>query len=140
MALYREVSGYAGCPFASSQRRRRNVAVIEDVRYPGIASLYLAIEDGIPIESHVLKEGLDFVATHKRKGHAVLIARGAGQSRSLTFGIAALIEEERLTLMDALRTIVSNYPDAEPHQALWESLCRHYGEEIPYFDMLKALS
>jgi protein-tyrosine phosphatase len=107
---------------------------------PGIASLHLAIEDGVPLASLVLKEGLDFVARHKREGRTVLIACGAGQSRSVAFGIAALIEEERLTLMDALRTIVSNYPDAEPHQALWESLCRHYGEEIPYFDMLKALS
>ena len=112
---------------------------VEDVRYPGIASLYLAIEDGIPLASHVLKEGVDFVARHKRDGRAVLIACGAGQSRSVTFGIAALKEEEGLTLMDALRVIASKYPDAEPHKELWESLCRHYGEEIPYLDMLKAL-
>ena len=112
---------------------------VEEVQYPGIASLHLAIEDGIPLASHVLREGLDFVARHKKEGRTVLIACGAGQSRSVTFGIAALKEEEGLTLIDALRAIVSKHPDAEPHKELWESLCRHYGEEISYFEMLKAL-
>src|SRR5262245_35643436 len=106
---------------------------VEDVHYPSIASLYLAIEDGVPLASHILQEGLAFIAQHKSEGRAVLIACGAGQSRSVTFGIAALKEEEGLTLMDALRAVAINYPDAEPHKVLWESLCRHYGEEIPYF-------
>jgi protein-tyrosine phosphatase len=111
----------------------------EDVSQPGIISLYLGVEDGVPLASDLLKEGLDFVAQQKRAGRAVLIACGAGQSRSAVFGIAALKEDEGLTLMEALRTVVNAHPDAEPHKALWESLCRHYGEEIPYFDMLKAL-
>ena len=115
------------------------LVLAEPVSHPGIVSLYLAVEDGVSLASHVLEAGLDFVSRQKREGRAVLIACGAGQSRSVTFGIAALKEEEGLKLMDALRAVASNYPDAEPHEALWESLCRHYGEAIPYFDMLKAL-
>ncbi len=57
----------------------------------------------------------------------------------MVFGIAALKREEGLSLMDGLSALCKQHPDAEPHMALWESLCQHQAEDIPYFTILKTL-
>ena len=113
--------------------------LVEPVDHPGIASLYLEVEDGVPLAGDVLERGLDFVSEQKKLGRSILIACGAGQSRLVVFGTAALKQEEGLSVLDAFRAICNQHPDAEPHKVLWESLCQHYGEDIPYFTMLKSL-
>jgi protein-tyrosine phosphatase len=75
---------------------------------------------------------VDFVRAEKRHGHIVLIACGAGISRSATFAVAALKEEEGLSLLDAYRVVKSGHPGAMPHFALWESLCGYYQEDVPF--------
>ncbi|MDF0643984.1 MAG: dual specificity protein phosphatase family protein [Nitrospira sp.] len=111
----------------------------EPMDYPGIASLYLKFEDGCPLGGDLLTRGLEFVSRQKQAGRSVLIACGAGQSRSVVFAIAALKQEEGLSIIDAFRTISDQHPEAQPHMVLWESLCKHYGEDVSYFTMLKAL-
>jgi hypothetical protein len=111
----------------------------EPVDHPGIVSLYLNVDDGVPLAGDALKRGINSVLEQKQAGRSTLIACGAGQSRSVVFGIAALKEGEGLSLMDALYAIRSQHSDAEPHRVLRESLWRHYGENVPYFDMLNVL-
>lgn len=98
----------------------------EAVRQPGIESLYLPVEDGVPVPVDVLKQGIRFVRDQKAQGRTVLVACGAGISRSTTFALAALSEDEHLSLLDAFREIHRKHPEALPAPALWDSLFDYY--------------
>jgi hypothetical protein len=63
-------------------------------------------------------------------GKTVLVACGAGISRSTSFAIAALKEAESLPLLAAAREVRKLHPDGLPHMALWSSLCLHYQEPM----------
>ena len=104
----------------------------DPVEQPGITSLYLPVDDGVPLPGDLLRQGVDFVKAEKRRGHTVLIACGAGISRSVAFTVAVLKEEEGLGLLDAFRAVKQQHPVAMPHFALWESLCGYYQEDIPF--------
>ena len=111
----------------------------EAVTYPNITSLYLPVEDGVPLSSHLLREGVDFVSSAKHRGETVLIACGAGISRSAAFAVAVLKEVEGLSLLEAVQTVGKHHPESSPHPALWESLCAYYDEEVSIHSMLNAL-
>jgi len=108
----------------------------DSLKHAGIPSLYLPVEDGVPLPADVLRMGVEFVRLEKALGRKVLIACAAGISRSSAFAIAALKEEERLPLLDAFRQVRTMHPDALPHPAIWQSLCDYYAEEAPYADLL----
>jgi hypothetical protein len=108
----------------------------DHVPQPGIASLYLAVEDGQPISVEHLRRGIIFLREYKADGQNLLVACGAGISRSTSFALAVLKEEENLSLLDAYRTVLKVHPAALPHYALWDSLCAYYNEQIPYIQML----
>lgn len=112
----------------------------EAVAYSEIQSLYLPVEDGLPLEDHHFQRGVDFVLNQKRLGLKVLVACGAGMSRSAAFAVAALKEDEKLGLLDALRVVKRCHPDTMVHPALWESLCAYYKEDIPFLDALHSMS
>ena len=78
---------------------------------------------------------LYFVITEKQQNRNVLIACGAGISRSAAFAVAALKEVEQLSLLDAFRVVRQHHPQALPHPAIWESLCTYYQEVVPFRDM-----
>jgi protein-tyrosine phosphatase len=92
----------------------------ELVEHPGITSLYVPIDDGVPLDPKLLRKGVDFVRTKKELNHTILIACGAGVSRSAVFAIAALKECEGLPLLDATRTVKQCHPEAMPHFVLWD--------------------
>jgi hypothetical protein len=107
----------------------------ELVRQPGIETLFLPVEDGERLPVQLLEQGVSFVRGHKALERNVLIACGAGISRSVTFGIAVLKEEEGLSLPDAFHAIYAHHGEAMPHFALWNSLCQYYGETMSYVDL-----
>ncbi len=107
----------------------------DSIQHAGIPSLYLPVEDGAPLPFDVLRTGVEFVRLEKALGRKVLIACVAGISRSATFAIAALKEEERLFLLDAFREVHAMHPDALPHPALWASLCEYYREDVLYANL-----
>ena len=104
----------------------------ELVEQPNITTLYVPVEDGEPIPLDLLVQGIEFVRSQKSLGKIVLVACGAGISRSSSFALAALKEEENLGLMEALRKVIAYHFDAQPHKALWDSLCGYYNEVIDY--------
>jgi hypothetical protein len=110
----------------------------ELVRQPEIICLYLAVEDGISLPPEMLKTGIEFIKSNQSEGRRVLVACGAGISRSAAFAIAALKEIEQLTLIEAYTEIKLSHPETLPHPAIWQSLCGYYLEEVPYSDMLRA--
>lgn len=107
---------------------------------PGLAVCSLPIEDGEALDPAVLRAGVDFVLTQRRAGRHVLVACGAGISRSTTFTIAALKEAEGLSLLDAMRVVRRAHPDGLPHPALWASLCDAYGEPVDYLALVRTNS
>jgi protein-tyrosine phosphatase len=107
----------------------------EHVPQPGIFSLYVAVEDGQPLDGEKLRRGVAFVREHKTAGKKVLVACGAGISRSVTFSIAALKEEEGLGLVEAYAQIIEVHPGAMPHPLLWDSMCAYYHDGIPYVEL-----
>lgn len=111
----------------------------EPVTYPTIATLYLPVEDGVPLPQHFLRKGVDFILTAKRQEQKVLVACGAGISRSVAFAVAALKEAEGLSLLEALRLVHTHHAEALPHPALWKSLCDYYQEDVPLHEMLGTL-
>ena len=102
------------------------------IEQPGIEVLYLDVEDGEPLPAEKLHQGVSFVRDQLAAGRRVLIACGAGISRSVTFAIAVLHEEEGISLLDAYHDIYSIHPDALPHYELWYSLCEYYHEDVPF--------
>jgi protein-tyrosine phosphatase len=102
------------------------------VEQPGIEVLYLDVEDGEPLPAEKLCQGVTFVRDQLAAGRRVLIACGAGISRSVTFATAVLHEEGGISLLDAFHDIHSIHPDALPHYKLWHSLCEYYHENAPF--------
>jgi len=102
--------------------KSRNITAMlllaELVEHDGIASYYLEVEDGEPLPADKLQIGLEFVKEQKQQGKNVLVACGAGISRSATYAIAALKEIEGLSLLEAFREVKQTHPDAMPH---WRS-------------------
>lgn len=107
------------------------------VEQPGITSLYLPVEDFAPLKVEMLKGGVAFIREQKRLGNRILVACGAGINRSSTFCTAALKEEEGLSLLDAFKEVKKRHPESMPHEPVWESLCKYYGETIPYLDVMR---
>ena len=116
--------------FLAARKIGAVLQLAEAIEYPDIKSLYLPVEDGLPLESRHLRQGIDFVLGQKGFGRNVLVACGAGMSRSAAFAVAALKEDEGLGLLDALRAVKSHHPDTMIHPALWESLCAFCQENV----------
>jgi protein-tyrosine phosphatase len=76
----------------------------------------------------LLRHGADFVVAHREAGQTVMVACGAGTSRSTSFAIAALKEAESYTQREAAHVVRRAHPGGMPHVALWESLCAYYAE------------
>ena len=114
------------------------VQIAESVPHPGIVSLYLPFEDGKPLPSGVLARAMAFVQEQQSDVGVMLIACGAGISRSVTLAVAAIKEIEGGTLLEAFGKVRQAHPDALPHPALWQSLCDYYGEAVPYLTMFRC--
>ena len=98
--------------------------------HAGIESLYIAVEDGLPLPAAQLQQGLTFARAQKAAGHKLVIGCGAGISRSVTFTMAVMHEEEGIGLLDAYEQIVAIHPDAMPHFELLKSLGKYYNDPI----------
>jgi protein-tyrosine phosphatase len=123
----------------TSYRVGAMVQLAEHAPHPQIPSLYLPVEDGVPLPGDVLRQGVAFARAAQQQEQKVLIACGAGISRSATFVIATLKEVEHLSLLEAIRDVRQRHPSALPHPALWESLCRYYNEAMPFLTMMRLL-
>lgn len=108
------------------------------VEPPGVVTLHLPIEDGEPIDGEELRRGVAFVLAQREAGRQVLVACGAGISRSTAFAIAALKEAEGLPLLVAAQEVRRAHPNGLPHMALWSSLCMHYQEPDDYLALIRA--
>jgi protein-tyrosine phosphatase len=109
----------------------------EHIQHPQIATLYLPVEDGVPLAGDLLQRGVAFIQVAHQQGQNVLVACGAGISRSAAFATAALKEVEGISLLEAITIVRNRHPDGLPHPALWDSLCGYYGEPVPYLTVIR---
>lgn len=109
-----------------------------DLEIGNKTTLFLDIEDGKPLKEGDVITGTEFLLREYYKGRKILIACGAGISRSATFCILLLREVENLSLIEAYRSIKSVYPKALPHPELWESVCGFYDELFDYPALLRG--
>jgi hypothetical protein len=109
------------------------------VQQANIETLFVPVEDGVSLYHPRIKKGLSFIREQKALGKTVLIACGAGQSRSVTFAIAALMEEEGRELFDAYREIYMRHRAALPHHELILSLSAYYGKPMELLEVWENL-
>ncbi len=105
------------------------------VPQPDIESRFLNVADGEPLPTILLERGLSFLREQKAQNKTILVACGAGISRSSTFALAFLMEVENLTLLESYGEIYKNHPNAEPHPALIKSLYAYLGQEVELMDV-----
>jgi protein-tyrosine phosphatase len=103
--------------------------------HAAIETMFLPMQDGVPVSEAMLARGVDFIRKQHTAGHIVLVACSAGISRSVSLATAALKEEENLSLLDALHAVREQHPRAMPDHVHWEALCRYYGEDISFWDI-----
>lgn len=126
-------------PLLHAHRINAMLQLAEAVPQLNILSLYLAVEDGEALPAVKLQQGVAFIRAQKAADQRILVACGAGISRSSTFALAALKEEENLTLREAYQLVKQQHPAALPHPALWQSLCSYYDEPFSLEDLLWLL-
>lgn len=105
------------------------------VEQPGIASQYIPTQEGVVLPLHDLRQGIDFVLAQHEAGQRVLIACGAGVSRSVTFAVGTLAQAEGLSLVDAFGQIRKVHPRAMPDELHWKTLTQLFDEDIDFWQM-----
>lgn len=100
-----------------------------------IEVLFLPVNDGHPIPPKAFEVGVQFVRQHHDRQQHVLIACGAGISRSVTFATAVLHEVEGLSLRDAFFSIRAHNAEALPDHVHWQSLAEYYGDSLDYWTL-----
>lgn len=83
------------------------------------------LPDGVLIPVDKLQKGVSFLRQCAAANHLVLSVCGAGQSRSVTFVLAYMVEQG-YTLSDAWHYLKQRHPDAAPNPYLWLSLIQYY--------------
>jgi len=87
--------------------------------------LQLSLMDRQPLPPALLRRGVDFIRRQREAGRPLLVACGAGISRSPTF-VAAYLHEQGTDLVEAYRLIRTARPVIRPHRAMVRSLVSYY--------------
>ena len=105
------------------------------VEQAGITSLHLSIEDGHHIADQAFDDATAFVRAQHSAGACLLIACGAGISRSSTFAVLALNVIEGLTLEQAFWQVRKANPRAMPDQIHWEALAKYRDDDQSFWEL-----
>lgn len=112
--------------------------LVENVTHPHVDTLYMPIEDGVPTPPADIERGVNFIVEQHRLNKSILVACGAGISRSVAFTAAGLHLIEDISLWDALKIVKKAHDPAFPAFKLWRSFCEYYGEPYTH-DRLLAI-
>jgi protein-tyrosine phosphatase len=102
-----------------------------DVAPPGIVTQYLPIEEGELLHPAMLQVGVQCIREQHATGKTVVVACGAGISRSTSFAMAALKEIDGCSLAAAAQIV------RRAHPVVWASLCAFAGEAIDYLALVR---
>ncbi|GAB4324385.1 MAG: hypothetical protein Kow00117_12520 [Phototrophicales bacterium] len=110
------------------------------IKQPNIQELFIPIEEGYPIPPYYIKQAMAFVIKAKAAGHVILVACGAGISRSVIFATAALKIAENLTLPQAFSEVLKRHAKAMPDEVHWQSMNDYFGENTDYWEMWRTIT
>jgi protein-tyrosine phosphatase len=110
-----------------------------EVPYKDLSICYIEMDDGVFAPKTTFERGLAFIREQKAAGKKILVACGAGISRSSTFCMAALMEHEQRDLWDAYREVYAKHPAASPHYELLRALFAYHGVERDILDIVDDL-
>jgi predicted protein tyrosine phosphatase len=110
------------------------------VSQAGIPSLYVPVKEGLALQQVELADGLAFVREQRAAGAHVLIACGAGISRSVTFGVGALAQAEDLDLTSAFEAIYAIHTQAMPDERHWQALCQYFDDAVDFWAMWQNIA
>lgn len=104
---------------------------------PQLPCLFLNVHNDTFVLPGTIGTGIDFIHEQRNWGRRILIADHTGTNSAAAFAIAAIKEKSggTLTLIDAYRSVLRQHPLAQPHPAMWDSLCTYFGDE-PSYDVL----
>jgi len=111
----------------------------DNIQHEGMDCLYLRVEDGEPLPHDLLEQGIKFIREQKAAGKTIMVACGAGISRSATFCMAALMAEENLDIFEAYHEVHRLHVDAMPHYKLGISLAKYHGIQMTGRQFLDGL-
>lgn len=111
----------------------------QPVEHDSIATLYVPVQEGLPLSKQDIVRGLDFIITQHAQGQNVVVACGAGISRSVIFAVGALRQIEALTLPQAFAEIRKKHERAMPDELHWQSMCDYFGEKVDFWEMWRTI-
>jgi hypothetical protein len=106
---------------------------------PGIETLHLNVRDGRTMPLDIIGRGIDFICEQKAQGKVILVACGAGISRSVIFAWGALMQEEKLDFFEAFRQIREAHPQAQPYPGMCLSLSNHFGLNLSMSEIANGM-
>jgi protein-tyrosine phosphatase len=136
VASYRETQDPA-------KLKERNIGAVlhlqQLVEQEGINTLYIPIQEGIPLTKNQIATGLNYIREHHEQGKAIVVACGAGISRSVIFAVGALKMIEGLSLSKAFSDIRKVHERAMPDELHWQNMCNYFGEHIDFWEMWRTI-
>lgn len=132
------ISGY---PTASSKSKRdaAGITAVLTLHKPisdkDLTSEFLYVRDSGFLAPETIEKGAMYIKARHAIGDHLLVSCGAGISRSVTFGIIALVEIEGLTMVDAYEAIYTQHPRAMPDQRHWQAVADYYDETNDFWQI-----
>lgn len=95
-----------------------------------------AFEDGGVIPTDILTESIDFIENYIQSGTKVLVACGAGMSRSAALALAYLMEKQGYNLRYAWKLVKFHHAIADVAPQLWDFLLKRYQQPYSITEIL----
>lgn len=137
--------------FVASFRETQDLAQLENhaigavlqlhqsVDYDDITTLFVPVQEGYPLVKHDMVNGLNFIRDQHAQGKKVVVACGAGISRSVIFATGALKMAESLTMSKAFSEVRKKHERAMPDELHWQSMCTYFGENTDFWEMWRTI-
>jgi len=111
----------------------------QSIEYDTIPTLFVPVQEGFPLGKHDIITGLNFIAEQHAQGKKVVVACGAGISRSVIFATGALKMAESLTMSKAFSEVRKKHERAMPDELHWQSMCTYFGENTDFWEMWRTI-
>ncbi|MDX2076554.1 MAG: dual specificity protein phosphatase [bacterium] len=111
----------------------------QPVEHEGIDTLFVPVQEGFPLAKNDIVRGLNFINEQHAQGKKVVVACGAGISRSVIFATGALKMDESLTMTKSFAEIRKKHERAMPDELHWQSMCAYFNETIDFWEMWRTI-
>jgi protein-tyrosine phosphatase len=134
-----------GLQDAISRKRLREAGIKavlqlhESFAHEEIEELFLPLTEGKALTDEQIQTAVQFGRAHKAQGHTLLVACGAGISRSSLVATIILKEEEGVSLLEAFNRLRTQHHDAAPDQVMWDSANAYYHENTPFAKVWRSI-